>query len=147
MREAWIRRQDPHGRNLQIMAHRVELSPKTALNGLAVGHTVWGLYAYRDQLAGIILDIPGSVGDAIFDREHSRDARAAAYWFLSVGPLLTVIARLYDSAETAGDRPAMRSAARTLLGTSVAGLVTIPRSGFPGGLVLGLWLLRRASRA
>ena len=129
------------------MNFRAKLSPKTALNGLAVGHTLWGTYAYRDQLAGIVLDGPGSVGDGIFDKEHSRDARAAAYWFLFVGPLLTAIARLYDSAEAAGDRPAMRSAARILLGTSVAGLLTIPRSGFPGGVALGLWLMRRANRA
>ena len=128
------------------MTSRAKLSPRTALNALAVGHTLWGTYAYRDQLGGIVLDVPGSVGDGIFDTEHSRDARAAAYWFLSVGPLLTVIARLYDSAERAGDRPAMRSAASTLLGISVAGLVTIPRSGFPGGVALGLWLMRRAHR-
>lgn len=125
------------------MNPRVKLAPKTALNALAVGHTLWGIYAYRDQLAGIVLDVPGSVGDGIFDTRHSRDARAAAYWFLFVGPLLTVIARLYDSAEAAGDRPAVRSAARTLLGTSVVGLVTIPRSGFPAGVALGLWLMRR----
>jgi hypothetical protein len=130
-----------------IVNSRAELSPKAALNALAVGHTLWGAYVYRDQLAGILLDIPGSVGDGLFDKEHSRDARAAAYWFLFVGPLLTVIARLYDSAETAGDRRGMRFAARTLLVTSVAGLVTIPRSGFPGGVALGLWLMRRAHRS
>ena len=128
------------------MSSRVKLSPKTALNALAVGHTLWGTYAYRDQLAGIVLDVPGSVGDGIFDKEHSRDGRACAYWFLFVGPLLTVVARLFDSAETSGDRQAMRSAALTILGTSVVGLVTIPRSGFPGGIALGLWLLRRADR-
>jgi hypothetical protein len=128
------------------MNARATLSPKAALNALAVGHTLWGAYAYRDRLAGIVLDIPGSVGDGIFDKEHSRDARAAAYWFLFVGPLLTVIARLYGSAEAAGDRPAMRWAARVLVGTSIGGLATIPRSGFPGGLALGLWLMRRAER-
>jgi hypothetical protein len=128
------------------MNSRAKLSPKTALNALAVGHTLWGTYAYRDQLAGIVRDVPGSVGDGIFDKEHSRDARAAAYWFLFVGPLLAVIARLYESAEAARDRPAMRSAARTIVATSVAGLVTIPRSGFPGGVALGLWLMRRADR-
>jgi hypothetical protein len=124
-----------------------KLSPKTALNGLAVGHTLWGLHAYRDQLAGIVRDIPGSVGDGIFDKSHSRDARAAAYWFLFVGPVLSVIARLYESAEAAQDRAAMRSAARTMLGVSVAGFAITPRSGFPGAIALGLWLMRRARRA
>jgi hypothetical protein len=128
------------------MNRRAKLSPRTALNALAAGHTLWGAYAYRDQLAGIVRDVPGSVGDGIFDKEHSRDARAAAYWFLFVGPLLTVIARLYESAETARDRPAMLTASRTIVAISVAGLATIPRSGFPGGVALGLWLTRRASR-
>lgn len=126
------------------MTPRTELSPRAALNGLAAGHTLWGLYAYRDQLAGIVRDVPGSVGDGIFDKAHSRDPRAAAYWFLFVGPMLSVIARLYESAERAEDRPAMRTAARTMFGVSVAGFAITPRSGFPCGVALGLWLMRRA---
>jgi hypothetical protein len=125
---------------------RPELSPRVALNALAAGHTVWGAIAYRDQLAGIVRDLPGSVGDGIFDKDHSRDARAAAYWFLFVGPLLAVLARLWESAEQAGDRQAMRTTGRTVTAVSVAGLATIPRSGFPGGIAVGLWLMRRAGR-
>jgi hypothetical protein len=123
------------------------VTAKTALNGLAAGHALWGVYAYRDQLTGIVRDIPGSVGDGIFETEHSRDARAAAYWFLFATPMLAVVARLYDAAETARDRPALRWAARAILGMSVAGSATIPRSGFPAGAVIGVWLMRRADRA
>ena len=52
------------------MNSRAKLSPKTALNALAVGHTLWGTYAYRDQLAGIVLDGPGSVGEEQIAPRH-----------------------------------------------------------------------------
>jgi len=52
---------------------RTELvSPQTAaIYGLAGGHTLWGLYAYGDQVKEILRELPGSVGDGIFDKGHS----------------------------------------------------------------------------
>jgi hypothetical protein len=121
------------------------LSPQTAaIYGLAVGHTLWGLYGYGDQLRGILRELPGSVGDGIFDESHSRDARAAAFWFLFVGPLVGLFGRTYSAAEKAGDVEAMRAAGRGVTAISLAGFAAIPRSGFPGGIALGLWLTRRA---
>src|SRR3954453_14274810 len=128
------------------MSRRTALSPRAAITALAAGHTVWGAIAYRDQVAGLVRELPGSVGDGIFDKEHSRDARAAAYWFLFVGPMLAVMGRLYEPAEAAGDRPPVPFAARGIVATRVVGFATIPRSGFPGGIALGLWLMRRAER-
>jgi Family of unknown function (DUF6463) len=121
-------------------------SPQTAINALAAGHTVWGLIAYRDQLRGIARELPGSVGDGIFEKSHSRDARASAFWFLFASPMLALLARLYGAAEAAGDREAMRDAGRAVTAVSVLGWITIPVSGFPAGLGLGVWLLRRARR-
>jgi Family of unknown function (DUF6463) len=103
-----------------------------------------GLYAYRDQVRGILRELPGSVGDGIFERGHSRDARAAAFWFLFVGPLVALFGRTYSAAETAGDVEAMRAAGRAVTAISLAGSAAIPRSGFPAGIGLGLWLMRRA---
>ena len=123
-----------------------QLSPAHALMGLGVGHTVWGLVAYHDQLAGIVRDLPGAVGDGIFDKSHSRDARAAAFWFLSIGPLLAFLGRLYQAAEAAEDRPAIRTAGRVTIAIGMAGEVAIPRSGFPGAIAVGLSMLRRARR-
>jgi hypothetical protein len=114
------------------------------MNALAAGHTLWGLIAYGDQLPAIARGLPGSVGDGIFDKRHSRDARAAGFWFLFAGPMLAVIGRLYESAEAAGDRQAMRAAGGAVTAASAAGWITIPASGFPGGIALGLWLMRRA---
>jgi Family of unknown function (DUF6463) len=128
------------------MSQRTALSPRAAINALAVGHTVWGVIAYRDQLAGMVRDLPGSVGDGIFDERHSRDARAAGFWFLFVGPLLALLGRLYASAEAAQDQAAMRATGGAVTAVSAAGWTAIPASGFPAGLALGLWLLRRAAR-
>jgi hypothetical protein len=134
------------GYNGVLLNERTELvSPQTAaIYGLAVGHTLWGLYAYGDQLRGILRELPGSVGDGIFDKGHSRDARAAAFWFLFVGPMLGLFGRTYSAAERAGDAEAMRAAGRGVTAISLAGFAAIPRSGFPGGIALGLWLMRRA---
>jgi hypothetical protein len=116
------------------------------INALALGHTLWGLVAYGDQVPKLVRELPGSVGDGIFDKAHSRDARAAGFWFLFVGPMLLLFGRMYDSAEAAGDREAMRSAGAAVTAISAVGWAAIPISGFPGGIALGAWLMRRAGR-
>ena len=121
-------------------------SPRLAINALAAGHTVWGLVAYRRDLPAMVRGLPGSVGDGIFQEEHSRDGHAAAFWFMFAGPMLALFGRMYESAEEAGDRDAMRTAGRAVTAMSLAGWAAIPVSGFPGGLALGLWLTRRARR-
>jgi Family of unknown function (DUF6463) len=118
-----------------------ELTPSKTLSAVAVAHSVWGFIAYRDQLSGIVRELPGSVGDGIFDKRHSRDARAAAWWFMVVGPLLHLVARLCRSAEAAEDREALRAAGAGVTAICAAGCVAIPRSGFPGGLAIGIWMM------
>jgi hypothetical protein len=115
---------------------------------MAVGaaHTAWGVVAYHDQLPGIVRDLPGSVGDGIFEQRHSRDARASAFWFLFAGPLVSLLGRLHASAEASGDERAQRVAGGSVLALGVAGEAAMPRSGFPAAIALGLWMLRRAGR-
>jgi hypothetical protein len=120
-------------------------SPKTVMYAIAAAHTAWGLVAYRGHVVGIVTELPNSVGDGIFEKAHSGDARASAFWFLFVGPMLALLGRLYDSAEASGDRAAMRAAGRAISAISAGSWLAIPRSGFPAGLALGLWLLRRAN--
>ena len=127
------------------MKRRITQPPESAFYAIAAGHTLWGIVAYRDQLRGIVRDLPGSVGDGIFDKSNSRDGRAVGFWFLFVGPIVAVLGRLYGAAEAAGDRQAMRSAGRAVTAASVVGWTVMPASGFPGGIALGLWLLRRAN--
>jgi Family of unknown function (DUF6463) len=118
--------------------------PRQALDLLAAGHTIWGLVAYRDQLSEIVRELPGSIGDGVFERKHSRDGRSSAFWFLFVTPLLLVISRLYDAAERADDREAMRSAGWGATGISTVGMVAVPRSGFAAGIAVGQWIVRRS---
>lgn len=112
---------------------------------IAGAHSAWGVAAHRRHIAGIVTDLPNSVGDGLFEKAHSSDERASAFWFLFVGPMLMLLGRLYDSAEASGDQAAMRAAGRAIIAVSAGGWVAIPRSGFPAGLALGLWLLRRAA--
>lgn len=128
------------------MSDHARLTPGNALKALGVGHTIWGLVAYHDQVGGIVRDLPGAVGDGIFDKRHSRDARASAFWFLFVGPMVALLGELHDSAEANADRHAQRVAGASVLAVGVAGEVTIPRSGFPAAIALGVWMLRRAGR-
>lgn len=122
------------------------MSPATALAALGAGHTLWGLAAYGDQVPGIVRDLPFSMGDGVCEQEHSRDERAAAFWFLFAGPMLGVAAPLYRAAEEAGDRRAVALAGASVTAMCAFGMVAFRRSGFPAGLVTGLWMLARARR-
>lgn len=121
-------------------------SPGRALKVVGVGHVVWGLIAYRDQVPGIVRSLPAAVGDGIFDERHSRDARASAFWFLFAGPLVVLLGRLLEAAEAADDRRTQRVAGHSVLAIGAAGEAAMPRSGFPAAIALGLWTLRRAGR-
>jgi uncharacterized protein len=124
---------------------RRRLTPGRAMMAIGAAHTVWGSLAYRRDLAAIaragVLD---SVGDGLFRREHSRDGRAAAFWFMAAGPLLALCGRLTDAALEAGDRRATAAAGRAALAFGVSGVAVMPRSGFWTALPLGARLLRAA---
>jgi hypothetical protein len=124
------------------------MKPGPLLMLFAAGHTVWGSVAYRDALreigrAGYV----DSVGDGLFNREHSHDARAAAFWFVSIGPLLGLCGYLTGAASRAGDERALQVSAGAVTAMAAAGAVAMPRSGFPGGVAAGLWMLRRSLRS
>jgi hypothetical protein len=108
---------------------------------------VWGLLAYRKPLrelarAGFV----DAVGDGLFRTEHSRDARAAAFWFMAMAPVLGLAGYLADAAEQAGDRRATALTGAAVIAMAGAGAVATPRSGFPAGVSVGLWSLARARR-
>lgn len=130
----------------RVVQHSSSPTPTAAAYAIAAGHSLWGVRAYHDELAGIVRELPGSVGDGIFDTRHSRDGRAAAFWFLFVGPMLAVLGRLYAAAEAAGDREAMRATGYAVTAIGAGGFAVMPRSGFPTAIALGVWQLRRAGR-
>jgi Family of unknown function (DUF6463) len=111
---------------------------------MSVGHVGWGLLAYRKPLAAWLRDGPiDSVGDGLFQPEHSQDARAAAFWFLFAAPMIGVCGSLVEAAERRGDRPALQGAGRALIAFGTVSAAIIPRSGFPAVPLVGYWLIRR----
>jgi hypothetical protein len=120
--------------------------PGRAIALLGAGHAVWGAVAYRRELAELVTSPVDSVGDGLFNHRHSRDGRAAAFWFMFAAPMVMLCGRLSDAALRAGDHKSAAAAGRTVLGLSLLGVVMIPRSGFPAAMPLG-WLLVRRARA
>jgi hypothetical protein len=121
------------------------LSPGYTMMALGVGHAVWGLIAYRSGLrqiarAGYI----DSVGDGLFRTDHSKDERAAAFWFMFVAPITVLAGYLGEAAIRSQDRRAMTTAGIATTFLAVAGVAAVPRSGFPAALLLGPWMIRRA---
>ena len=120
-------------------------SPGYAVMVMGVGHAIWGWAAYRPSLKKIVrAGYIDSVGDGLFRKDHSKDERAAAFWFMAVAPLVVLAGYMGEAAIGADDRRAVTTAgvATTLMGA--AGVAAIPRSGFPAALVLGPWMIRRA---
>jgi hypothetical protein len=122
-------------------------SPGYALMLLGCGHAVWGLVAYHEPLRELVrAGVVRSVGDGIFDTDHDRGPRAAAFWFQLAAPLLVTIGYLAEAALRAGDTRATNVTGRTTLGIAMVGTAVMPRSGFPAGLPIGYWLLRRGRK-
>ena len=114
---------------------------------IGAGHALWGAVAYRRPLREIArARFVDSVGDGIFQRRHSDDARAAAFWFMFTAPLAVWIGALVESASRNGDAQALRLSARAGLATAAAGITVIPRSGFPLLPPVAYWLMREAAR-
>jgi hypothetical protein len=121
------------------------LSPGYMTMAVGAGHAVWGLMAYRSGLrkiarAGYI----DSVGDGLFRTAHSRDERAAAFWFMAVAPITVLAGYLSEAAIRSQDRRAVAAAGLAMTLMAAAGAAAMPRSGFPAALPLGAWLLHRA---
>ncbi len=119
--------------------------PGLAVMLLGVGHALWGAAAYHRELAQIAAHPVDAVGDGLFNERHSRDDRAAAFWFMVAAPLVVLCGRLADGALRSGDHRSATVAGRAVVATSVLGAVVIPRSGFPAAVPVGWLLLRRAA--
>ena len=115
---------------------------------VAFGHLVWGIAAYREPLAEIVrAGVTGSVGDGLFDTEHADDARAAAFWFTLVAPLIALLGHLADAARRTGDRRALVVTGASVTSIGAVGVTVMPRSGFWCAPAIGAWLVRSAHRS
>lgn len=120
------------------------LSPGYVTMAAGVGHGLWGLLAYRSPLRKIIrAGYIDSVGDGLFRTEHSQDDRAAAYWFMFVSPIVTLLGYLVEQAIHTQDRRAVTAAGASITAVMAVGGAAVPRSGFLLFSPLGPWMLYR----
>jgi uncharacterized protein DUF6463 len=121
------------------------LSPGYGTMAIGAGHAVWGLIAYRSALRKIVrAGYVDSVGDGLFRTEHSRDERAAAFWFMAIAPITVLTGYLGEAAIRSRDRRAVTTAGVAITLMGAAGAAAMPRSGFPSAVLLGPWLIHRA---
>jgi hypothetical protein len=136
--------QEPRLQEPRLQEPRL-LSPGYATMLVGFGHALWGMVAYRDPLREILrAGIVRSVGDGIFDTNHDRGSRAAAFWFLLAAPLIALSGYLLEAALRRGDARAVKVGGRAVLGIGVVGTTVMPTSGFPAVLPVACWLLHRA---
>jgi hypothetical protein len=108
---------------------------------------VWGWLAYGDELRDLARSgFVDSVGDGLFAQDHARDARAAAFWFMFVAPMVVLLGYHVERASRSGDGDAVTRAGWAIAAISVTGAAFIPRSGFPAALPLSLWTIRAGRR-
>lgn len=113
---------------------------------LGLGHAVWGILAYRREIADLAKQPVDGVGDGLFNKRHADDGRATAFWFMFAAPMVWLCGRLSEAALQAGDHKSAAAAGRTVMGLGAIGSVIIPRSGFPAAIPAGWLLLRRAGQ-
>jgi hypothetical protein len=88
---------------------------------LGVLHVLYGLIRFRAPLAEAIAE--GFVG-----RFMVSDTRRLAFWFILVGPLLSLIGWLALGVVRTGDVGALRTIGGALFAASTIGVVAFPKS-------------------
>jgi len=109
------------------------------LTAIGIGHMLVGLILFRAPVAAILRD---GVFDAVAPHVV-RDGvtpycdRLAAFWFLLMGPLLLMIARIAGHAAARRDGEMLAIVGWNLLAIGAVGVVAMPTSGFWSLLALG----------
>jgi hypothetical protein len=120
-------------------------SPGNVIMAAGVGHSVWGLLAYRSGLKKIAAaGFVDSVGDGLFRTDHARDERAAAFWFMFAAPVTVLLGYLTEAAIRSEDRRTVATAGVALSAIMAVGGAAVPRSGFPVFAPVGPWMIHRA---
>lgn len=123
------------------------LSPGKVVMAAGVGHSIWGALAYRSGLREIArAGFVDSVGDGLFRTDHSRDERAAAFWFMFAAPVTGLLGYLTEAAIRAEDRRTVATTGVAVTAMMAVGGAAIPRSGFLIFAPVGPWMILRASR-
>ena len=119
-------------------------SPGNVIVAAGVGHSIWGLIAYRSGLKKIArAGFVDSVGDGLFRIDHSKDERAAAFWFMFAAPVTGLLGYLAEAAIQSGNRRVVATTGVALTAIMAAGGAAIPRSGFTAFFPVGPWMIHR----
>lgn len=92
-----------------------------ALTGLGVLHVLFGLIQFRIPLLETIRE--GFVG-----RFMESDTRRLAFWFILVGPMLSLIGQLAAHAVRVGDLGVVQTIGFYLFGAAISGVLAFPKS-------------------
>lgn len=91
------------------------------LVGLGIAHVPFGLFRFRGPFGAIMAD--GFVGAFSLN-----DSRRLAFWFVIVGPLLTLLGQVALHAIAIGDVGLLRTIGWYLAGTFAVGVLAFPKS-------------------
>lgn len=91
------------------------------LTALGVLHVVYGLIKFRTPIRDAMRE--GFVG-----RFVQSDTRRLAFWFLLVGPMLTLLGQLASRAVRAGDLGVVQLVGFYLVGVAFVGVLAFPKS-------------------
>ena len=84
-------------------------------------HVVYGLVRFREPLLG-------AVGEGFVGRFMHDDTRRLAFWFVLIGPLLTLLGQLSLRALESGDLGLVRIVGTYLLAAAAVGVLAFPKS-------------------
>lgn len=90
---------------------------------LGIGHIIVGLVFFRKPIAE-------AVSEGGFGRFQHADRRRLAFWFTIFGPLVLAVGHTAIIAATRGDVLLLKTMGYYLLGTSILGVVAMPKSPF-----------------
>ena len=106
------------------------LVPGVVLCALAIGHVFYGVLAWTLD-ASWLLDIG----------QDAPVGLSTLAWFLAAAPLLGLVGWLCLWGVRAGQRPLPRSFGWAVGAVSLTGAVIWPLSGFPVGVLLGVYII------
>lgn len=91
------------------------------LFALGIAHVLFGLVKFR-------LPLKGAIEDGFVGKFGESEARRLAFWFIILGPLLTLIGHVAIHSVSRGDFSLVKTMGIYLLGTSIVGVLAFPKS-------------------
>jgi hypothetical protein len=101
---------------------------------LGVLHCLTGLVLFKEPLKA-------AFSEGLIGKFQGHDRRRIAFWFMVFGPLLIMAGHVSIHAVDVHDMALLKMVGFYLLGTSLMGVVAVPKSPFLAALVVSCLLL------